>query len=274
MDAGGGTAAEPARRAAQSGLAVELPVFTGPLDLLLHLIQKNRISIYDIPIAIICDQYHETLKQLQELDLDLASEFVAMASWLVYLKSRMLLPRHPGRREEDPREELVERLLEYRRVKALADMLHGEDVVRRCLWTPNLERGAWAEGEEAPVELEAVDLRVLARAYLEVMERYAAQHPPPLQVLPLRHTVEQKMKDLYRRVREERLVRLLTVLHSLADVEEVVTLVMATLELVRLGGVRAEQRRHFAEIFLRPGTVVLDASALAVGEGDHGHQGT
>lgn len=254
----------------RSELAVELPVFTGPLDLLLHLIQKNQISIYDIPIATICDQYHEALQQLQEVDLELASEFVAMASWLVYIKSRMLLPRRPGKEEEDPREELVERLLEYRRVKALADMLHGEDVVRRCIWTPDLERGAWSTGDENEVELESVDLRVLARAYLEVMERYAAQHPPPLQVLPLRHTVEQKMKDLYRRVREERLVRLLSVLHSMADVEEVVTLVMAALELVRLGGVRAEQRRHFAEIFLRPGRVVLEDSALAAGEGGNG----
>ncbi len=268
--AGAGAPPEPPPEKMRPALAVELPAFTGPLDLLLHLIQKNKISIYNIPIATICEQYHDTLRQFRELDLEVASEFLAMASWLVYIKSRMLLPKYPGRQQDDPREELVERLLEYRRVKALADMLHGEDVVRRCIWTPNLERGDWSREEENEVELEAVDLRVLARAYLEVMERYALQHPPPLEVLPLRHTVEQKMKDLYRKVRQERLVRLLSVLHTLADVEEVVTLVMAALELVRLGGVKAEQRRHFAEIFLRPGRNALDDSALVVGEDGDG----
>lgn len=247
-------------------LSIELPVFSGPLDLLLHLIRKNRISIYDIPIATLCDTYHETLKTMQELDLDIASEFLTMASWLVYIKSRMLLPKRSESGEEDPREQLVERLLEYRRVKALADLLHGEDVVRRCIWTPDIARGEWAEEDRDSLDLEAVDLRVLARTYVEVMERMAASHPPPLAVLPLRHTVERKMKDLYQRVKQERLLRLLTVLHSLADVEEVVTLVMATLELVRLGGVRAEQRRHFAEIYLRPGSASLDLEKLGVME--------
>ena len=247
--------------AAAGMLSVELPAFTGPLDLLLHLIRKNSLSIYDIPIATLCDRYHEALKAMQEIDLDIASEFLTMASWLVYIKSRMLLPRPEEGEAEDPRSELVDRLLEYRRVKAVADMFHGEDVVRRCLWQPRLElRGA--EDEGPALELEAVDLRVLARTYLEVMERHAAQNPPPLTVLPLRHTVEQKMKDLYRRVREERLVQLLSYLHTLPDVEEVVTLLVATLELVRLGGIHAEQRKHFAEIYLRPGRSRLDLEKL------------
>ncbi len=247
-------------------LSVDLPIFSGPLDLLLHLIRKNRISIYDIPIATLCDSYHETLRAMQDLDLDIASEFLTMASWLVYIKSKMLLPSRAEHGGEDPREELVERLLEYRRVKALADMLHGEDVVRRCIWTPDISRGEWAQADQDSFQLEAIDLRVLARTYVEVMERMAASHPPPLEVLPLRHTVERKMRDLYQRVKQERLLRLLTVLHSLADVEEVVTFVMAALELVRIGGVRAEQRRHFAEIYLRPGSASLDLEKMGVAE--------
>ncbi len=249
-----------------AALSVTLPTFTGPLDLLLHLVRKNSLSIYDIPIATLCDQYHETLRTMQELDLEIASEFLTTASWLVYIKSRMLLPRPAEGEAEDPREELVERLLEYRRVKAVADILHDEDVVRRCLWRPAL--AAPDAVEEHELDLEAVDLRVLARAYLEVMERHAIENPSPLTVLPLRHTVEQKMRDLYRRVREERLVRLLSYLHTLPDVEEVVTLVMATLELVRLGGVRAEQRVRFAEIYLRPGQKGLDLErVLEAGDG-------
>ena len=254
--------------AGEGGLPpVELPAFSGPLDLLLHLVRKNSLSIYDIPIATLCDQYHEALRAMQELDLEIASEFLTTASWLVYIKSRMLLPRPEEAEAEDPREELVERLLEYRRVKAVADILHDEDVVRRCVWTPAIEGPVGGSGD-SEVELEAIDLRVLARTYLDVMERHAVENPSPLTVLPLRHTVEQKMRDLYRRVREERLLRLLSYLHTLPDVEEVVTLVMATLELVRLGGVHAEQRTRFAEIYLRPGPVGLDLErVLEAGDG-------
>ena len=92
------------------GPSVELPFFCGPLDLLLHLIRKNEVSIYDIPILSICDQYHEHIRAMQELDLEVAGEFLWMAAWLLQLKSKMLLPRTETE-EGDPREELVERLL-------------------------------------------------------------------------------------------------------------------------------------------------------------------
>jgi len=242
------------------GLSLQLPLFSGPLDLLLHLIRKSRVSIYDIPIAMICDQYHEHLHAMQELDLELAGEFLWMAAWLLQLKSRELLPRPRTSDEGDPREELVQRLLEYRRVKEVASYLYDIDVVRRCVWSPDIV--AQVGSDEPELDWEDVDLRLLAQLYLQAMQRFEANHPPPMRVVPLRFRVEEKMKELYDRVRAEKIVALLRHLHGRSDTEEVVTLVVATLELVRIGGVLAEQRRSFAEIYLRPGRRELDTEAL------------
>ncbi len=249
------------------GPALHLPTFSGPLDLLLHLIQKNRAAIYDIPIARICDQYHEYLAAMQEVDLAVAGEFLWMAAWLLQVKSRMLLPS-VSEAEEDPRAELVERLLEYRRVKELAGILSEVHAVRRGMWTPAVQADL-GDGE-VEVDWEDVDLEAICRTYLEVMERFAADHPPPLEVLPLRYTVERTMKDLYGRVREEGLVPLLRLLRAGDDAEEVVTAVVATLELARLGGIHAEQRRPFAEIYLRPGRRELDLESLLRERNEHG----
>ncbi len=229
---------------------VELGVFSGPLDLLLHLIKKNEVSIYDIPIVTICDQYHEILDAMHELDLELAGEFLWMASWLLQLKSRLLLPRHEED-GDDPREELVERLLEYRRVKELAALLYEKDVVRRCLWVPGVQTDLTPD--EMEVDWEDVDLRDLANAYLDAMERFAEANPPPLQVLPLRFNIKETMTELYQRVSNDDVVPLLRDLHSRSDVEEVVVMFVAALELVRMGAVCAEQQRQFAEIYLRKG---------------------
>jgi segregation and condensation protein A len=240
------------------GPSVVLPNFSGPLDLLLHLIRKNEVSIYDIPIVTICDQYHDHLRTMQELDLEGAGEFLWMAAWLLQLKSKMLLPR-AAEEQPDPREELVERLLAYRRVKELAALLHDRDLVRSCIWRPAVV--AELGSENAELDWEDVDLRVLADAYLRVMQRFAAAHPPPIEVLPLRYNVTDTMRDLYRRVADEDLVPLLRTLHRRPDSEEVVVLFVAALELVRLRAVRAEQCRPFAEIYLRRGERAFDETA-------------
>jgi len=242
-------------------IPVELPEFSGPLDLLLHLVRRNKVDITDIPLVTICDQYQATLRAMAELDLEVAGEFLWMASWLLYLKSRTLLPTPGLEGGEDPRAELVERLLEYRRVKEMAAVLYEHHVVRRCLWEPALE-AAEAAGREVEIDWENVDLRLLARTYLDVLQRFAAANPPPLRVAPLRFTVGEKMRELYRRVLEERLLPLRRLLRGRGDPEEIVTLVVAALELARLGGIIADQRRAFAEIYLRPGSRPLDVDAL------------
>jgi segregation and condensation protein A len=239
------------------GPPVELPFFCGPLDLLLHLIRKNEVSIYDIPIVTICDQYNEHIRAMQELDLEVAGEFLWMAAWLLQLKSRLLLPR-AVEEEGDPREELVERLLAYRRVKELASILHDKDLVRQCIWPAGVrpELG----DEEVELDWEEVDLQLLAETYLDVMQRFAAAHPPPLEVLPLRYTVQDKMREIYHRILSDDLIPLMRHLNRRPDPEEAVALIVATLELVRLGAVRAEQRDPFTEIYLRKGELALDES--------------
>jgi len=107
--------------------------------------------------------------------------------------------------------------------------------------------------DEPELDWEDVDLRLLAQTYLDVMQRFEASHPPPIKVLPLRYKVEDKMSDIYQRVNADGLVPLLRHLNSRSDPEEVVAVIVATLELVRLRGVFAEQRKAFAEIYLRPG---------------------
>lgn len=241
------------------GPSVELAFFSGPLDLLLHLIRKNEVSIYDIPILSICDQYHEHIHAMRELDLEVAGDFLWMAAWLLQLKSKLLLPR-TATEEEDPREELVERLLAYRRVKELALILHDKDLVRQCIWPA----GVTADLDDQDVELDwdEVDLQLLAETYLSVMQRFASAHPPPIEVLPLRYNVQDKMKEIYQRISEDDLVPLMRHLNRRPEPEELVVLVVAALELVRLGAAQAEQRLPFSEIYLRRGQRQFDEESL------------
>ena len=112
--------------------------FEGPLDLLLHLIKKHEVNIYDIPIALITQQYLDYLDLMQELNLDVAGEFLVMAATLIHIKSRMLLPRpDPAQEdpEEDPREALMRRLLEHQKFKAAAELLHERETLRSAQWT-------------------------------------------------------------------------------------------------------------------------------------------
>ena len=133
---------------------VKLDNFEGPLDLLLHLIKKHEIDIYDIPIVLITDQYLGYLNLMQELDLDVAGEFLVMAATLIHIKSRTLVPRleteEEAEDEADVRDALVRRLLEHQKFKAAAELLHERETVRSAQWTRSDNRltdiaGYWAE---------------------------------------------------------------------------------------------------------------------------------
>src|SRR5215204_5600383 len=139
---------------------VRLENFEGPLDLLLHLIKKHQVNIYDIPIALITKQYLDYLNLMQELDLDIAGDFLVMAATLIHIKSRTLLPRpDPAQEdpEEDPREALVRRLLEHQRFKAAAELLHEKEIQRSAMWHRPDGRVAEVVGEAPEPEVE-VDL--------------------------------------------------------------------------------------------------------------------
>ena len=179
---------------------VRLEKFEGPLDLLLHLIKQHEVDIYDIPIATITHQYLEYIDLMQELDLDVAGEFLVMAATLIHIKSRMLLPRIDPTQEdpdEDPREALVRRLLEHQKFKAAAELLHERETLRSAQWTRPDGPIAEIAGEAPEPEVE-VDLFSLIAAFRTVVER-AKQRPKvylPSEQIPIEDRIEQLMAKL------------------------------------------------------------------------------
>src|SRR5579864_2156706 len=149
---------------------VHLQNFEGPLDLLLHLIKKNEVNVYDIPIALITQQYLDYLELMTEMNLDIAGEFLVMAATLIHVKSRMLLPRPDPTQddpEEDPREALMRRLLEHQKFKAAAELLHEREIQRSAQWVRPDDRVAGLVGEAPEPEIE-VDLFSLISAFRAV----------------------------------------------------------------------------------------------------------
>lgn len=237
-----------------------LAVFEGPLDLLLHLVREEKVSIWDIPIVKICDQYHEAIRAMEELDLELAGEYLVYAAWLLLIKSRMLLPRHEGE-QKDPRQELVERLIEYEKVKRAAAELGGLAELRRGVEAVRF--AAPAAPEDMELDLEDVDVMALARALREVLERHQREHPAVLELEPMRFSVQEKIIELFELVSRQRSFPLLSHLLTRPDRLESVTLLIAALELVRLRTADAHQRQPFAEIYLTPTGAPLPMDALA-----------
>jgi segregation and condensation protein A len=183
---------------------VKLESFEGPLDLLIHLIRKNEVNIYDIPIKLITEQYLGYIELMQELNLDVAGEFLVMAATLIHLKSRTLLPRpdpaqEDGGPEEDPREALVRRLLEHQKYKAAAELLHERETLRGAQFMRPDARVADAAGDDYEPELE-VDLFSLLAAFRGVLERASRR---PLMVLPPEEmSIELRIEQLLSRLSE------------------------------------------------------------------------
>jgi segregation and condensation protein A len=223
---------------------VAIEAFSGPLDLLLHLIRVNEVSITDIPIAAITEQYTQYLAAMEELDLDVASEYVALAAELIYIKSRMLLPRAPGTEAEDPRRDLAQRLQEYERFKKAAETLHEIDTLRAGLW-PRADAALPASPDGETLEVSLFDLIDVFR---QVTDRYRLAHPPAMEIRHLRFSVADKMRDLLERLRPAGTLPLLEFLGEMRYRAEAVTAFLATLELIRLGVVTVFQPAAFAEI--------------------------
>ncbi|MBC8645572.1 MAG: segregation/condensation protein A [Thermoanaerobaculia bacterium] len=223
---------------------VELEAFSGPLDLLLHLIRVNEVSITDIPIARITEQYAVYLDAMRELDLDVASEYVLLAAELIYIKSRMLLPRAPGAPEEDPRSDLIRRLQEYEQFKKTAETFHEIDTLRAGLW-PRPETPVPPSPDGETLEVSLFDL---IEAFRQVSERYRLAHPPAMEIRHLRFSVSDKIREILARLEEAGTLPLLEFLGELRYRAEAVTAFLALLELVRLGVVRVFQASAFGEI--------------------------
>ena len=224
---------------------VAIAAFNGPLDLLLHLIRVNEVSITDIPIAEITEQYTAYLDAMRELDLDVASEYVALAAELIYIKSKMLLPRAPGEEAVDPRADLAERLLEYEKYKRSAETLHAIDTLRGGIWPRPPSEIPRGDGSEETLEVSLFDI---IESFRQVTENYRLAHPPALAIHQLRFSVGDKMIELLERLDAARTMPLLEFLGKMRYRAEAVTAFLACLELIRLGVVRAFQVRAFAEI--------------------------
>jgi segregation and condensation protein A len=229
---------------------VKLPQFEGPLDLLLHLIRRNEVDLRNIPVAEICRQYHEYLVLMEELDLEVAAEFLYVEALLVHIKSQMVLPRPPGGEpQQDPRDELVRRLLEYRKYKGVAETLHEMESTRLGLWARPPVKPEGAEEEEA--DLSEVSLFDLLTFFKGAMDRYRAAHPPAMEIAHQRFSIREKMEEMMARIAAGGgRTPLSDVFRSLSGRAEAIAIFLAVLELLRLRLVRALQSDEFGEIDL------------------------
>jgi segregation and condensation protein A len=242
----------PAAQASEFPFAVTVgAVYDGPLDLLLDLIRKQDIDIYDIPIAKITAQYLAYVESLKQLDVDVAAEFIYTAALLIHIKSKMLLPRDPDApagAEEDPREELVQRLLEHEKYKNAAQMLLQKQQIEEAVVTnPSMKEFKNAEGTEPELDADVVDL---VKTFQEILER--ARSRPILQVNEETVTVGQMIEYFRRRLlMEDRPIRLKRLLQHITSRHALIASFLALLELVRLQAVLLRQDRVFGDILLK-----------------------
>ena len=226
-------------------------VYDGPLDLLLDLIRKQDIDVYDIPIAKITAQFLAYVDQLKATDVDVAGDFIYMASLLIHIKSKMLLPRSPAGPEEtaeDPRRELVEKLLEHERFKNAAQMLQQKQMLEAATWTnPGVREFKDDVSAEPEIAADTVDL---VRIFRDILER--ARKRPTFNVQDDSVTVGQMIQFLTRRLTmEEKPLALRRLLSHTKSSRALVAMFLALLELVRLQAILLRQDRAFSEIFIK-----------------------
>ena len=230
------------------GYRVQLPTFEGPLDLLLHLIQKHELDIMDIPISFVTEKYVEYIALMQELSIDVASEYLVMAATLAYIKSRSLLPVAPEEREDgeeeelDPRAELVRRLLEYQKYK-LAALQLGE---RSVLGRDTFVRGSATPEVEGPAPLAPVGMFQLLDAFHKVLERVrrTADHEIDFE----RTSISERINQLSDVLRGRRRLRFEELFEGAVTKVEVVVTFLALLEMTRLRLTRVHQAGPFEPI--------------------------
>jgi len=227
--------------------AVKLEAYEGPLDLLLDLIRKQEINIYDIPIAKITQQYLDYLHLLEELNIDIAGEFIFMAATLIYIKSRLLLPRDPTappEEQEDPRAELVERLLEHEQFKNAAEMLQSKRMVEDAMWSqPGI--GEFVEAEDEPGL--AITTFDLIAAFREILER--AKKRPQLEIRREGVTVAEMIEHVRQVLAANpHPVRLDDLAAGYVSRQALIALLLGLLEMVRMQAVQLRQKELFAAI--------------------------
>jgi segregation and condensation protein A len=242
------------REAAESASPYSISVgqvYDGPLDLLLDLIRKQDIDIYDIPIGRITAQFLAYVEGLKQTEVDAAADFIYVASLLIHIKSRMLLPRTSAEgdngEQEDPRRELVERLLEHERFKNAAQMLLQKQQIEAATWSNPAMRQFRAEEGEQEIAADTVDL---VRVFREILDR--ARQRPVLDVNEEAVTVGQMLDYVKRRLMmEERPVSLSSLLRNTRSERALICMFLALLELVRLQAILLRQDSNFGEVYIK-----------------------
>ncbi len=258
---------------------VRLINFEGPLDLLLHLIKKHEMNVYDIRISTVTQQYLEYLDLMQEMNLDVVGEFLVMAATLIHIKSRMLLPRPDPTQEdpeEDPRDALVRRLVEHQRFKAAAELLHEREIQRSAMWTRADGPVAEVVGTAPEPEIE-VDLFSLMAAFRQVLERARAR--PRVLLPPEQIPIETRIEQLLERLSETEACGFEELFADVQTRAGMIVTFLALLEMIRLKLVRVFQQSSFTPIRVykraRPdGAPVFGAPASATESGEPVTAGT
>lgn len=238
---------------------VKLEAFEGPLDLLLHLIEKNKVNIYDIPIVEITNQYMEYIQEMERsTSMESMSEFLVMAATLLKIKSRMLLPKEEKEEEEDPREELVRRLVEYKMCRYAAGELKDMSVdAEKVFYKPETIPKEIREYEEPirPLEIVGdVTLEKLNQVFQMVMRRKKDREDPVRsrfgKIEKEKYKVEDRMRDIRRQIQELRRINFRTLLDIQPTKEMVIVTFLAVLELMKVGQVTVSQESNFGEIYM------------------------
>jgi segregation and condensation protein A len=231
-----------------AGITIRLDAFEGPLDLLLHLIKKEEVDIWNIPIGSITEQYLDYLQVMKELNINMAGEWLMMAATLIYIKSRMLVPQEPviGEQEEaadDPRNELVYQLLEHQKFKNAAEMLYTREEVENAVWNKPP-----AEILEDGSDVVAVTLFDLLRAFHEVVQRFESQRV--MEVAQEEVSIEQKIADVRTLLLVHDKILLSSLFAQARSKRSLIVTFLALLELVRLHEVWLYQKKAFDEIHI------------------------
>jgi segregation and condensation protein A len=258
---------------APDAFAIKLESFEGPLDLLLHLIKKNEVNIHDIPIVLITQQYLAAIELMQELNLDVAGEFIVMAATLIHIKSKMLLPRPETAagvegEAEDPRDALVRRLLEHQKFKAAAGLLHEREQMRSAQWLRPDERVAAIAGDEYEPELE-VDLFTLLNAFEQVVQR--AKLRPKVLLPPEQIPVEVRIDQLLARLSETEACGFEDLFADVNDRPGLIVTFLSLLEMIRLKLIRVFQSGSFGPIRVYKRSRPVDAPH-PIGDPENHHE--
>ena len=257
-----------------SPLNFHLPQYEGPLDLLLDLIRKQQIDIRDIPIATITAQYFEYMEQARKMDIDLGAEFVYMAATLIYIKSKMLLPQDPelmDGAEEDPRQELVDRLLEHEKFKNAAEMLQQKRLIEENVWSNPQVKAFISEDDDPGVSATLFDL---VKAFGEVLER--TKNRPIYEVAGEDVSVADMilyLKSVFLAADNDEPVFIMRIFEQQRSRRAMIALFLAVLEMIKMQAVEVCQKDLFGEIALRRqkqfNTVFASADPVSAIEKDY-----